>query len=73
MVLSIALLGKYVHFPLSFFFCMISSVCIVMESTVINAVIWEQKKKKNAYKIFVIAAKCMSMYGDYFFWYLHLY
>ena len=50
MVLSIALLGKYVHFPLSFFFCMISSVCIVMESTVINAVIWEQKKKKTPTK-----------------------
>lgn len=56
MVLSIALLGKYVHFPLSFFFCMISSVCIVMEVQLLT-----QLSRKTAIKLFCHCNTCRCM------------
>ena len=66
MVLSITLLGKYVHFPLSFFFCMISSVCIVMEVQLLT-----QLSRKNGNKI-VLSLQLNIHVGVWrlFFWYL---
>ena len=66
MVLSITLLGKYVHFPLSFFFCMISSVCIVMEVQLLT-----QLSRKNGNKI--VLSLQLNIHVDVwrlFFWYL---